>query len=147
MDQDENGLRPQNEPVVQEQNNSAWSPTPFEGSPNTAFAISSPSGITFLPPQGAPHPPPRINGEAPTAAAEVQPPSSSPSSAEFCSFYERHELLTNLLLDQPPCPGGRLLSNPRACSNAQRGGHCLCRCLRSTCPACMPYMSACFYAQ
>ena len=28
---------------------------------------------------------------------------------------------------QPPCPGGRLLSNSRACSNAQRGGRCLCR--------------------
>ena len=27
------------------------------------------------------------------------------------------------------------------------GGYCLCRCRRSTCPACMPYMSACFYAQ
>ena len=29
---------------------------------------------------------------------------------------------------QPPCPGGRLLSNPRACRNARQGGHCLCRC-------------------
>ena len=98
MDQDDSGYRPPMDPAAQDPSNSAWSSMPFEGSPNTAFAITSPSGVTFLPAPGATPTTPRINGDASTAAGESLPPTSSPSAAEFCSFYERHELVTNLLL-------------------------------------------------
>ena len=98
MDQDDTGLRPPFNPAVPEQSNSAWSATPFEGSPNTAFATTSPSGITFLPTTGATPTLPRPPGDALTAAGEARPPPPSPSPDNFHSFYERHELLTNLLL-------------------------------------------------
>ena len=98
MDQDDNGLRPPLEIAAPEQNNSAWSATPFEGSPNTAFATTSPSGITYLPTTGGAPPALRPPGDAPIAAGEARSPPQSPSPDTFHSFYERHELLTNLLL-------------------------------------------------
>ena len=98
MDQDDNGLRPPLNSAAPEQNASAWSATPFEGSPNTAFATTSPSGTTFLPTTGAALPLPRPSGDAPIAAGVSRPPPQSPSPDTFHTFYERHELLTNLLL-------------------------------------------------
>ena len=98
MDQDDTGLRPTGNPPAPDQNNSAWSATPFEGSPNTAFATTSPSGITFLPMPGVNPLSTRPQAGALPAGGDTRPQISSPSSDEFHAFYERHELITNLLL-------------------------------------------------
>ena len=98
MDQDDHGLRPSSATDSSDPCASTWSATPFEGSPNTAFAVASPNGTTFIPPTGV-HPSSAGSpAEQPSTLTEGRLRLNRPSPEEFRSYYERHEMNTNLLL-------------------------------------------------
>ena len=75
----------------------SWSTLPFMGSPNMAFAVSSPAGITTAGSSSAGLPPP-----SPLANSGTECPtgyfSPAPSLEDFLAHYEHHALTTDLLM-------------------------------------------------
>ena len=63
-----------------------------------AFAVASPSGTTFIPPISAYPPSAGTPAEKLTAITDARSRLHRPSTEEFLSYYERHEMNTNLLL-------------------------------------------------
>ena len=98
MDQDDHGFRPSNAPDSSDLCTPNWSATPFEGSPNTAFAVASPNGTTFIPSAGAHSTSASAPAVQSSATTDARSRLLSPSPEEFRSYYERHEMNTNLLL-------------------------------------------------
>ena len=75
----------------------AWSTLPFTGSPNMAFAVSSPAGYTSAgnSSAGSPPPPQQASSGTECSAGFLSP---TPSLEDFLAHYEHHALTTDLLM-------------------------------------------------
>ena len=73
-----------------------WSTRPFSGSPNTAFAVASPAGLTSSGNlQAGSSSPPQLPNSGPDCSGFLAP---QPTLEDFLTFYEHHALVTDLLM-------------------------------------------------